>query len=95
VTYRPSVAPIFVMRSSMRRLNLAGLLMQPGGAGMGLGLLAVHPCDLGIGGGISLGFGLPLVLECPGRPLFRAFFAFQGRIVETPITHPRNIAPRS
>ncbi|MGZ6593969.1 MAG: hypothetical protein ACXVFI_02655 [Solirubrobacteraceae bacterium] len=67
--------------------------MQPGCAGVRLGLLAVHSCELGVGCGLRFPLCLPLVRERPGRTLSGVLFAFQGSIVEAAVTHRRNIAP--
>jgi hypothetical protein len=77
----------------MSRLNFARLLMQAGRAGMRFGLRAVKACDFGICRGVGLGLGLPLVLERSGCPLSRPLLAFESHSMQTPVFHPRNIAP--
>lgn len=80
------------MRAGVGFLNLAGLLMQPGCAGVGLGLLAVKACDLGIGRGLGLGLGLALMLERAGRTLLRPLLARECSIMHAAFNHRRNIA---
>lgn len=80
------------MRPGVSGLNLAGLLVQLGCAGVGFGLLAVKLCDIRIGGGLGLLLGLPLMLQGPGRTLVRSLFTFDRGIVHAPVTHARNIA---
>ena len=86
------MARVLPVRASMSCLNLARLQMQPGRAGMRFGLLAVKPCDFGIGRGLGLGLGQPLVLEGSGRPLSRPLLAFESSVMHAPVFHPRNIA---
>src|SRR5690348_15053624 len=69
------------------------MLVQRSGATMCLGLLAMHPSEVGIVSGRGFTLGLPLVLQCSGRALLSSQFAFERGLVHSPVVHRRNIAP--